>query len=203
MGVIISENMSNSLAILKDEKTGKIRIVRVGDNIFGLTVTRILENRIILQKGELTLQLLAGRGSLTMPTAEGHMNSISLSTTHYQEENLIKFPKSNNIIKKEFARSEVEKRILKEWQSIIREVKYVPNYVNGEIRGFKIIALPEKSFISEVGIQKDDIIREINGIELNDWPTLFDMYNKLKNENQFKLSIERDGQITRILYILK
>ncbi len=203
IGVIISENPSSSMAVLKDEKTGRIRMVKVGEKIFDLTVTRILENRIILQKGEMIFQVFMGKSSLIGSRAESHMDPDSLSTTQHVEKHITTLPQPGNIIKKEFARSEVERRILKEWQSIMGEVKFIPNYVNGEIRGFKITALPERSIISEAGIQKSDIIRDINGIELNDWTTLLSLYNKLKDENQFNVSIERKGDIIRILYILK
>ena len=57
--------------------------------------------------------------------------------------------------------------------------------------------------LSEIGIFKDDVIRTINGIELNNVAVLSGLFNRLKNENQFAVAIERNGEPMRLIYIVK
>jgi len=104
---------------------------------------------------------------------------------------------------KEFSRSEVERRIREEWSLIIEETRFVPNIVDGKISGFKITKLPSKTILSDIGILNNDIIKEINGIELNDMRTLFSLFDRFRDENQFEVHVERNGKLHRLFYILK
>jgi type II secretory pathway component PulC len=79
----------------------------------------------------------------------------------------------------------------------------VPNVVGGKASGFKITNLPEKTILSDMGILKNDIIKRINGAELNDMDAIFSLYNQLKDESRFEVSVERNGKLLRILYVLK
>lgn len=90
---------------------------------------------------------------------------------------------NNNLTKREFVRSEVERRVKRELPLIIKETKVVPNHIEGKISGFRITNLPKKSIISEIGIYKNDVIKEINDIELNDLSTLLWLYRTLFVEN--------------------
>jgi type II secretory pathway component PulC len=105
--------------------------------------------------------------------------------------------------KKEFVREDVLKRLEAEWPVIVNETRFVPNIVEGKTSGFKITNLPEKTILSDMGILKNDIIKGINGVELNDMDTIFSLYNQLKDESRFEVSMERNGKSLRILYVLK
>lgn len=48
----------------------------------------------------------------------------------------------------------------------------------------------------------NDIVKEVNGIKMNDMNTLFRLYNELK-DNEIKVRVERNGKSFYILYILK
>ena len=54
-----------------------------------------------------------------------------------------------------------------------------------------------------VGINVNDIIKEVNGVELNNMETLFGLFNRFRNDDQFEVTVERQGRLYRILYILK
>jgi len=103
----------------------------------------------------------------------------------------------------DLVRSDVEKRIRLEWPVMMKETKFVPNYLNGQVSGFKIMSLPDKGIFSETGILENDVIKKVNGIELNDLATLFRLYDVLKGENQVEVCIERGGEPYRLLFILK
>lgn len=100
-------------------------------------------------------------------------------------------------------RSDVEKKFKTEWPLIIKETRFVPNYVDGRVSGFKITSLPKNGIMTETGILENDVIKKVNDTELNDMATLFRLYNELKDENQCEVSIERKGKPIRILFLLK
>lgn len=111
--------------------------------------------------------------------------------------------KGNFIKRIELERQIVERKIKTAIPELINKVKIEQNLVKGEMRGIKIAELPEDSFISKLEIYRNDIIKEINGIQINDFKTLFSIYNKLRNQSRFEVILERNGAPVRILYILK
>jgi len=203
IGVVISKDTSSSLAILKTEQTGKTNMVRTGESFFGMKLIQVFENRIILQKNEKTFQIFLGRGNLTSIEGKLQKNQDEVSGAERKEDLSIGNQLNNSLITKEFNRAETEKRIEAEWEMIMKETRFTPNLVKGKISGFKITKLPARSILSDIGIHKNDIIKEINGIELNDVEKLFTLYNKFKNETQFEVSVERNGKLIRLFYILK
>lgn len=202
VGVMVSKNTS-SIAVIKNEKTGKTKVLTIGESILGLKLINVFENRIILERDEKTFQIFLGRSNLTS-IAEKLQESPSRVSVNEQKENLLRSDQLNkNIVKIEFNRAEVEKRIETELSSIVSETRFVPNNVKGKIRGFKIIKFPEKTILSEIGIRENDVIKEVDGTEINDFPTIFGLFNKFREKNRFEVIIERDGQLIRILYVLK
>ncbi|NIM91153.1 MAG: DUF3179 domain-containing protein [Candidatus Aminicenantes bacterium] len=107
-----------------------------------------------------------------------------------------------NTQRREFRRFEIGRRIVKEWPTITRETHFSPYYFNEEVRGLQVTNLPEKSIVSDIGIMKGDILRKINGLELNDVADLARLWKRLKNENRFELIIERHGESFHFSYLL-
>jgi len=211
IGVMVSKDTSSSVAVLRNEKTGKTKVLSIGESIFGLKLVRVFENRIILQGGERTYKIFLARSNLISVAEKIQKDPGEISITDWKDDplennqlNLLENNQlNNNLIKKEFIRSEVERRMEREWPLIIEKAAFVPNLVDGKINGFKITNLPEKTILSEIGIYKNDVIKEVDGIELNDFATLFELFNKFKEKNQFEVCIERNGKLLRLLYILK
>jgi general secretion pathway protein C len=202
MGIIVSKNPSSSVAVLKDERTGKIVMLRVGESISGLTLTDVFENRVILRKNEKAYQIFLGKRKIinVVPKLPETPAEVPLAP---QREEPDKSEKTSEAQPKEFIRSEVLKRLEEEWPMIVGQTRFVPNLVDGKISGFKILSFPQNSILSEIGIERNDIIREVNGVELSDMETLFLLYDKFRDENRFDVSIERDGKLVRMTYVLK
>lgn len=203
IGVIVSKNVPSSMAILKDEEAGKIIMLTIEESILDLTLIHVFENRVILQKGKKIFQIFLGRNNLINVEKKTDQNLDEISEADRKDDLSKKIYNNNNMKKREFIRSEVEKRVKQEWPSIIKEIKVVPNIVDGKISGFRIANLPNESIISETGIEKNDVIKEINGIELKDISTLWWLYNTLKVENKFEILIERNGKLFRLSYAFK
>ena len=110
---------------------------------------------------------------------------------------------SSNVIRMEFDRDEIEKRLEAELPLIMKEARFVPNMVKGRVSGFRITRLPSQSILSEVGIRRNDVVMKINEVELNSVEGMLDLYMKFRNESRFEVTIERSGKIIRIQYTLR
>jgi len=178
-------------------------MLTIGENIFNLILTHVFENRIILQKNEISFQIFLGKSNLISADKKIQKYPSEINVTDQRTNFLKSNQLNNNLTRREFIRSEIERKVAMEWPVIIKETRFVANHVNGEISGFKITNLPEKSILSETGILKNDVIKEVNGIKLKDMKTLFLLYDKFKDENRFEVLIERNKKLFRQLYILK
>jgi len=203
IGVILSKDPSSSIAILRNEKNKSTIMLKIGESFLGMKLVQVLENRIILEKDEESFQIFLGQSKLANVNEKSKKKPKAISS----EEPQAAPPESDqpkvDLPKREFIRSEVERRIQEELSLIMKETRFVPNIIDGKISGFKITGLPAKSIISDTGILKNDIIKEINGIELNDIRTLFSFFDRFRDENQFEVHIERNGKLHRLFYILK
>ncbi|MCZ2845543.1 MAG: hypothetical protein O2U61_03460 [Candidatus Bathyarchaeota archaeon] len=203
IGVVVSKDASSSVATLQNKQTGKTNIIKIGERILDFTLDQVFDNRIILKKGERSFQILLGKGSKIRAVKPVQRKQAEIKMPVPKNNPLESPGLDSNVIKKEFNRSEIERRLEKEWALIIEKTRFVPNMVKGNISGFKILNFPEKTLLTEIGIVKNDIIKEINGVELNNVAMMFDLYDRFKNDSQFNVSILRGGKLLRILYLLK
>ncbi len=203
IGVVVSKDGSSSVATLQNKQTGKINTLRIGERILDFTLDQVFDNRIILKKGERTFQILLRKGSVIRAVQPVQRKPAEVQIP-VPKDRPVEGPGLNPaIIRKEFNRAEVERRLEKEWSQILEKTRFVPNIVNGNISGFKILNFPENTILSDIGIVRNDVIKEINGVELNNVAMMFDLYERFKNDSQFNVSILRGGKLIHILYLLK
>lgn len=204
VGVVLSKDASSSIAILKNEQTGQTIMLQTGEKILDLTLSQVLDNHVVFKRGTQTFNIYLGRGRITralepppeMPPAQIQHPEPEVEPEESEET-------EDRVIRMEFDRAEMEKRIEAEMPLIMKEARFVPNMEDGIVSGFRITNLPSQSVISRVGIRKNDIIKKINNVELNSVEGLFDLYMRFKDESRFEVTIERNGRTFRILYTLK
>jgi len=201
-GVIISENPKSSLAVLKNENSGDFQILRVGESFSGMILTQIFKNHIVFERGDKAFRLFMGnRKPRAIPEIPEEMPEQRRPALTEKTES--PFLNGDEIKYKEFRRSELEKRVREEMPVLLSEARITPNLVEGKIAGLRITRLPAKSILSELGIQRNDIIKEINGVRINSLDTMVSLYTKFLNENRFTILLERNGRMIRLQYTLK
>lgn len=203
IGVVVSKNASSSVATLQNKQSGKTDIIKIGERILDFTLHKVFDNRIILKKGERSFQIILGKGRMIKVLKPAQKKPDEAQLPALTDKPVGGPGLDANIIRKEFNRSEIERRLEKEWALIIEKTRFVPNMVKGNISGFKILDFPENTILTEMGLVKNDILKEINGAELNNIAMMFDLFDRFKNDSQFNVSILRGGKLLRILYLLK
>jgi type II secretion system protein C len=203
VGVIVSKNVSASVAILKNEQTGQIQTLSVGEKILDFTLSQVLENHIVLTRGEETYKIFLGRGRITRALAPPQKKPVEIPPPAPEKKPVEQRRPESDVIRMEFDRAEIERRLEAELPLIMQEARFVPNMEEGRVSGFKITGLPKKSILSQVGIRRNDIVKKINDVELDSVEGMFDLYMKFKDESRFEVTIERSGKTIRILYTLR
>lgn len=203
VGVIVSEDASASVAILKNEQTGETQTLSVGEKILDFTLSQVSGNHIVLTRGEETYKIFLGRGRITRTQAPPQKKPLEAPPPAPEKKPVEPPSPESDVIRMEFNRAEIERRLEDELPLIMQEARFVPNMVNGRVSGFRITGLPTKSIISQIGIRRNDIVKKINDVELDSVEGMLDLYMKFKDESRFEVTIERSGKTIRILYILR
>ena len=200
-GIIVSEEEFSSVALLMDNRTGENLILKIGETIENFKLVQILENRIIFQRDNDTFQLYLGRSGMFKPIQKEGIRPTS--DLEIQAEKAARQTTEETVISKEFFRSNLEKRILAEWKIILDQTEFSPHTVGGETKGLKLTKIPEGSLLSEIGLQRDDIILRLNREELKGKSFIISLIDRFKNDDSGELTIERNGKLIRYEYVLK
>jgi general secretion pathway protein C len=85
---------------------------------------------------------------------------------------------------------------MKNLPDLLQQATAIPNIspTTGRIDGFKVIDMMPNSLFSKLGIQKDDLIRGVNGEPIDSPAKAMELYNKLRNERNIQLDIDRRGR---------
>jgi len=76
---------------------------------------------------------------------------------------------------------------------VAMQARIVPAFKNGVATGFKLFSIRPDSIYSQIGIQNGDVIRRINGFEINSPDKALEAYAKLKEANHIEIEVERNG----------
>lgn len=89
--------------------------------------------------------------------------------------------------------------------SVLMQARAVPNRDanTGEINGFRILDMQPGSIYEQLGLQRMDVIKGVNGEPVDSVQKAMEMYNTLKNGTQVKMSIERGGKTETFTYDVK
>jgi general secretion pathway protein C len=77
----------------------------------------------------------------------------------------------------------------KNTSELMRDFSATPVMENGELLGFQLKALRNPKIMKEWGIDSDDVITAVNGIPLNTPGRVMVLYDKLKKQREFEITL--------------
>ncbi len=81
--------------------------------------------------------------------------------------------------------------------NILQQARMVPNVIpgsGGRVEGFRFVAIQPGSIYEKLGFKPMDVIKSVNGQDINSPTKAMELYNALKTENRINLSVERNGR---------
>ncbi|MFH1653447.1 MAG: type II secretion system protein GspC [Pseudomonadota bacterium] len=73
------------------------------------------------------------------------------------------------------------------------EIRAVPHFSGGKVSGMKVLSVKSGSVFAKLGLQRGDILKKINGMEL-DVRKGFEIFSRLKDSKNLTLDYERGGK---------
>ncbi len=86
---------------------------------------------------------------------------------------------------------------------LAREVRIVPNCRDGLCHGFKLFSIKPGSLTYQLGLRSGDIVRRINGKNLDSPEKVLELYAQLKDASRIALLLEREGKALRHSYLIQ
>ena len=165
-------------AIIQDLKQGQEELYKPGEELRdGLRLAVVERSRVLLKWD-------GGLGELRMDGKEK-------SPQGYEPER----PERKKTVRysKQELRAEVE-----DLRRLFSQIRFAPYFEKGRQRGFKILSVRRASFPSKLGAKAGDIVRAVNGKELQSVRSAFELFQELKDSPSIEISLLRKGRPFKI-----
>lgn len=196
LGTLVSALPAWSIASIQDVVTQKTETYMVGDRIQNAEVLDIERERVIVLNNSRReyIDNQAGDGAAPPPIA----TNVPVAAP----------PSNNSGIRAlsdneyEVPRAEID-RTLSNLNDVAMQARIVPAFKDGQAHGFKLFSIRPDSIYSKIGVQNGDVIRRINGFDLNSPEKALEVYSRLKEAGRIELELERNGSVIRKTYTIR
>lgn len=170
-----------SSVIIKDLTKGTQGFYRLGDIIKGFKITKILQDSATLTKKDQELVLKLAKGSSFPPSGE-FARKIDKDSWALSADKITDMVSNIN--------------------QYAGQVIAYQHRENGKPSGFKIHHLKQGNDFEKMGIENGDIIKKVNGLEVNDLSDVLKTVYQLSNDTTFHMEVERNSQAKTLNYQL-
>ena len=170
-----------SSVILEDLTKGTQGVYRLGDMIQGFTIATILNDSVTLTKQDQELVLMLAPGG-NSPSSDQFFKKVDENSWKVSADKITDMV--SNI------------------DQYVGQVIAYQHRENGKPAGFRIRHLKEGNDFEKMGIKSEDIIKRVNGMEVNDLSSVLKAVYQLSDDTDFTVELERGGQIIPNNYLL-
>ena len=188
LGTLVSSSAGWSLASVLDITRQKSSTLMVGDSLHDARVLEILRDRVIILRDGRRELIEAESGDVLGPSTDAKMSTIAVRSL---DENRYEVP-----------RSELEQALAR-LDEVAAQARIVPAYRDGQPQGFKVFAIRPDSLFSKLGLLNGDVVRRINGFQMNTAANALEVYLRLKETSQIEVELERNGNSIRKSYTIR
>ena len=174
--------VSRVYAVIEDKTTRQQALYEIGDLIQEATLKQILRHKVILtyQGKDQVLEM-----EFDNPTAAASQHPFKT----------IQPPEIS-----------LDKRLIDEsihdMGMLMKQIKIRPHFTEGEPDGLMLYGIRPNSVFMQMGLRNGDIVKEINGMPITSAMDASTLFSQIKDAQEAKLTLFRQGKITELLYQL-
>ena len=190
LGTLISSAPGWSIASLLDTASQKSQTVMVGERVQNAEVLEILRDRVIIANNGRREYISneAGDGAPPPPPPTAVRPVADGSGIQAIDDNNYKIPKADL------------DKALANLNDLAMQARIVPAFKDGQAEGFKLFSIRPDSLYSKIGIVNGDVVKRINGFDMNSPEKALEIYTKLKDTTRIDVEIDRNGTPVRKTY---
>ncbi|NBT58585.1 hypothetical protein EBT16_07360, partial [bacterium] len=194
LGTIVMNDESLSVALIENQANSQKQAVKK-DELFAdnrLQVLKIDRKRVCYQvKSTQEFEFIQ------IPE-EGGMMAGGLSTGAGAREGISAMGENRYQIQQNFLDAQ-----LNDLSNILQTAKAVPAIEGGKMKGFLIQSIEEDSVFASLGLGAGDVLKEVNGIVLDNAGKGLEAFTALKGSRKIELTVTRGGQDQVLSYEVK
>ena len=175
LGTILETNANNSFAVIKNTNSEQLGIYKVGSQVFGYQIAKILRGQVVLLRNGKKFVLNFPLGSVNQPFIE-----ISSDT---------------RIMNKAAVSNKVP-----DINTALQQAIPIPHIQNGKVVGLKVTNIKNKSLAAQAGIKEGDIIVSINDQKINSMRVALDILHQIYNQEKINVMVKRGNDIKNLIY---
>jgi general secretion pathway protein C len=170
-------------AVIEEKDKRKQGLFRVGDEVAGAEISRIMRGKVVLSvEGRDEILIMEEAGA----KGAGRETTVATATKS-----------SVNVNKEEIDSA------LADMSKILTQARVRPYFSEGEADGFMISRIKRGSIFQKMGIRNGDIIQGVNSEPIKSPDDMLELYKGLKSGSQITLNIKRRGKEETLEYVFQ
>jgi len=204
LGTLVAGLPEWSICSIQDVVTLKTQTYMVGDTIQTAEILEIERNRVIIRNNNRRefIDATSGDGTQAPPPPVAAAPIAAAPAANSGAPPSVALGQGIKAISEneyEVPRAEIDKT-LSNLNDVAMQARIVPAFKDGVAQGFKLFSIRPDSIYTKIGVQNGDVLKRINGYDLNSPEKALEIYSKLKEASRIDIEIERNGASVRKTY---
>lgn len=183
----VTGSTDRAYAVIENKNKREQGLYHKGDTIQDATIKMILRKKVVLRVDQ--------EDEILVMEDEDESSQQSEDSSRQPESR--DFSAADDNIR--IDRSEVDS-VLSNINQLMQQAKVRPYFKDGKPSGLLLTHIRKNSFFTELGLQSGDIVKGVNGKEIESVDDALEFYNRLKSSSSVDLEIERRGEKKSISY---
>ncbi|UCB46938.1 MAG: hypothetical protein JSV25_05845 [Spirochaetota bacterium] len=185
-GVIVLPK-DRSIALIKKSNERNNKVYKIGDQLDDMEVVKIERDKVHLsRRGKIVILPMFYKY-----TVKDARNTESVPV----REEVSDVYEGSRRVQKVLSRSDVENRVFSKVNEILTQIAISPYLVDGQMEGLRLIRVPKGNIVYELGGRSGDLVKRVNGHELNQIDQMYKLWENIKDDSQITVDLERNNQI--------
>lgn len=202
-GAVASSDKATSAAII--ESAGKQETYSIGENIKGTraVLEKVFNDRVLLKvSGRLETLMIEGvdfnkNVQAIKPASKQQRTTKKAPSKRFSSPNVV--DQRNNKALTQSTKS-LRKDLDDDPGKITDYLKISPKRENGQISGYRLMPGKDPTFFESAGLKNGDVAIQMNGFDLTEPREAAQALQSLKEEREVSLLLDRNSEITEILF---
>ena len=195
VGTAIADPTKYSLCQVTNPDLNETQVYAIGDKYQGARIYAVEKERVLLDNAGVNEFIdnnaaAPNLGVTAMPQVPVPANGGGDGVKQLSENQYV------------VAKAEIN-NALTNLSDLATKARIVPSFKNGVANGFKLFSIVPDSLYAKIGVQNGDVIRRINGYEMNSPDKALEIYQKLRDASRIEIELERRGETVRKSYSIE
>ncbi|MDR2342811.1 MAG: PDZ domain-containing protein [Campylobacteraceae bacterium] len=195
LAIYKENNDKTAFVVIGDGSSSEV--LKVGDTYKQYRVNRIKSDSVSLLENGREVWLGFAKSTLNLsaspktPVTSNRFSNLITGRTQIQSAASLQ-PNQEEYVSV-LKRSEVDE-FMANPDAIFKNIGFKEVMKDGKIDGFRVLSINRNSPLAKLGIRTGDIIQSFNGIRLDNYSSVLEIYDKIKSYSRVKLEVMRNNE---------